>query len=259
TAVSSLKIFPNPNLQPERGWSAEIGLKQGFKISEFRGFIDVAGYLTEYRNMIEFVFGYYIPDDITTPFLQDYFKYAGFQSKNIERGRITGIDISLTGKGKIGPVDVTVFGGYTFSDAINPNYNAIADSISPGSDSLSNRLKYRTRHLFKNDIQLDWKKFSLGWSTRYTSRMDNIDKRFEESIFYDKFPGVQVYILPGLKDYRKKEKNGYWVNDIRFSYAVSDNLKLSFLINNVLNAEYAMRPGLLGTPRTFIFQFGLNM
>ena len=259
TAVSSLKIFPNPNLQPERGWSAEVGIKQGFKISEFRGFFDVAAYLTEYRNMIEFVFGYYFPENISQPTFSDYINYAGFQSKNIERGKITGIDISITGKGKIGPVDITVFGGYTFSDAINPNYNAVADTISPGSDSLSNRLKYRTRHLFKNDIQFDYKKFSFGWSVRYTSRMDNIDKRFEESLFYDQIPGLKAYILPGLKEYRQNERNGYWINDLRFSYLVSENLKLSFILNNAFNTEYAMRPGLLGAPRTIIFQFGLKL
>ena len=259
TAVSSLKIFPNANLQPERGWSAEIGLKQGFKISEFRGFVDIAGYVTEYRNMIEFVFGYYFPDNLTQPTFLDYINYAGFQSKNIEKGKITGIDISVTGKGKIGPVDITVFGGYTFSDAINPNYNPVADTVSPGSDSLSNRLKYRTRHLFKNDIQLDWKSFSFGWSVRFTSKMDNIDKRFEESLFYDQIPGLKAYILPGLKEYRQNEKNGYWVNDLRFSYSVSKNLKLSFIVNNAFNKEYTMRPGLLGSPRTFVFQFGLKM
>ncbi|MFN5182765.1 MAG: TonB-dependent receptor [Bacteroidota bacterium] len=259
TAVSALKIFPNPNLQPERGWSAELGIKQGFRIADFRGFFDVAGYLTEYRNMIEFVFGYYFPQDLTSPTFTDYINYAGFQSKNIERGKITGIDISVTGKGKIGPVDITIFGGYTFSDAINPNYIAKDDTISPGSDSLSNRLKYRTRHLFKNDIQLDWKKFSLGWSVRYTSRMDNIDKRFEESLFYDQIPGLKAYILPGLKEYRQNEKNGYWINDLRCSYSFSEHLKASFIVNNVFNTEYAMRPGLLGSPRTFIFQFGLKL
>ncbi|MEC8005416.1 MAG: TonB-dependent receptor, partial [Bacteroidota bacterium] len=33
TFVGGLNIFPNNNIQPEYGWSAEIGLKQGFKIN----------------------------------------------------------------------------------------------------------------------------------------------------------------------------------------------------------------------------------
>jgi outer membrane receptor protein involved in Fe transport len=258
TSVSSLKIFPNASLQPEYGYSAELGIKQGIKIGEFRGFLDIAGFYTEYKDMIEFVFGYYFPPSLTNPGFSDYINYAGFQSKNIEQAKISGFDISLTGKGKIGKVDVSVFGGYTFSDAINPKYNAAADTISPGTDSLSNRLKYRTRHLFKNDIQLDYKGFSFGWSVRYTSRMDNIDKRFEESLLYDFIPGLKVYILPGLKEYRAREPKGFWVNDLRLSYAISKYLKCALVVNNAFNAEYASRPGLLMAPRTYALQMSLK-
>ncbi len=259
TSVSSLKIFPNPSLKPEYGSSLELGVKQGFKIGGFKGFFDVAGFYTEYRDMIEFVFGYYFPSSIGTPTFSDYFNYAGFQSKNIEQAKISGIDLSVTGKGKIGKVDMTIFGGYTFSNAINPKYQAAADTISPGTDSLSNRLKYRTRHLFKNDIQLDWKGFSFGWSIRYTSRMDNIDKRFEETLLYDFMPGLKVYILPGLKNFRAHEPKGIWVNDLRFSYDVSKYLKCAIIVNNAFNKEYAARPGLLMSPRTFALQLSVKL
>ena len=59
TFVGGLNIFPNANIQPEYGWSAEIGLKQGFKINNFKGYIDASAFITRYQDMIEFMFGFY--------------------------------------------------------------------------------------------------------------------------------------------------------------------------------------------------------
>jgi outer membrane receptor protein involved in Fe transport len=50
-------IFPNNNLTSETGWSAELGIKQGVQIGEWRGFVDVAGFINRYNNMMEFTFG----------------------------------------------------------------------------------------------------------------------------------------------------------------------------------------------------------
>ena len=36
TFVGGLNIFPNQNIQPEYGWSSEIGIKQGFQINNFK-------------------------------------------------------------------------------------------------------------------------------------------------------------------------------------------------------------------------------
>src|SRR6185295_1918190 len=80
TTVGGLNVFPNTTLQPETGWSSEIGIKQGIKIKEWNGYIDVAAFRTEFQNMMEFAFGYYIPSSIKTPTFADYFKYAGFKS-----------------------------------------------------------------------------------------------------------------------------------------------------------------------------------
>ena len=73
TFVGGLNIFPNNNIQPEYGWSAEIGLKQGFKINNFKGYLDLSGFVTRYQDMIEFVFDFYNTDgsDITNQELQN--------------------------------------------------------------------------------------------------------------------------------------------------------------------------------------------
>ena len=45
TNVGALNIFPNPGLRPETGWAAEIGIKQGVRIGNWKGMIDVAGFI----------------------------------------------------------------------------------------------------------------------------------------------------------------------------------------------------------------------
>ena len=38
-----LKLFPNPELVPEKGWNAEIGMKQGYNLAnKVSGYLDLA-------------------------------------------------------------------------------------------------------------------------------------------------------------------------------------------------------------------------
>jgi outer membrane receptor protein involved in Fe transport len=257
TSVSALKIYPNQSLQPERGWSAELGIKQGFKLFNFKGFLDVAGFYTEYTDMVEFVFDIY--GTKTGLFYEDLTK-AGFKSQNVGRAVISGIDASVTGTGKMGPVNVTTLIGFTYTNPVDPDYDPKKDTL--GIDGLK-VLKYRNQQLFKGDLQLDYKKFSIGWSTRYYSFMENVDRRFIQSILHeyndpnsgfswDDVPST--YILPGLREYREKHHNGDWIHDLRMSYQLSKQLKASFIVNNVFNAEYSLRPGDIRPPRMFLVQ-----
>lgn len=258
TGVSALKIYPNPSLQPERGWSTEIGVKQGFSISKFKGFIDVSGFWMEYHNMVEFTFDFFLPNgqqpDLTVP-LQTLLDNAGFKSQNMGRAQIKGWEISINGAGKIGPVNVSLFTGYTYIDPINPDY-------SPHKDTLGlpylNVLKYRNRHLYKNDIQLDYKFVSIGFSTRYQSYMENIDKKFNESLLHDIQTGFDyydfTYVLPGLPRYREKDKAGSWVHDSRIGFQISKTFKISYIVNNLFNEEYSSRPGDVRPPRLHTIQ-----
>lgn len=262
TSVSSLKIYPNSSLQPERGWSAELGIKQGFSIGKFKGFLDVAGFWTEYTNMVEFVFNFYFPDEKPAGYVVQLTdkEYAGFKSQNVGRAQIKGVDVSLTGGGKMGPIGVNLYTGYTYIDPINPDYNPSKDTL--GLPYL-NVLKYRNRHLFKNDIQLDYKIFSIGLSTRYQSYMENIDKKFNESLLHDVLPAFDdipsTYVLPGLREYRKKDRAGSWVHDLRIGFQVSKNIKLSYIVNNVANEEYSTRPGDVRPPRLHMLQIMIKL
>jgi iron complex outermembrane receptor protein len=262
TNVSALKLFPNNKLQPERGWTSEVGIKQGFKIFNFKGFLDAAYYWTRYRNMMDFVYTRTIPDSLIFQGLysiQEIVANSGFQSQNIGKAKITGVDFSLTGTGSIGKVNLTLLTGYTYSNPINPDFNPAKDTT--GSFKGSNLLKYRSQHLFKNDIQVDYKGFSAGFSSRFTSFMENIDKRFEEPIIYELmnpnyalYYDPSFYVLPGLKQYRLKHKHDGWQHDMRISYMISKNLKISYIVNNVFNQLYMSRPGFLEPPKTRVVQ-----
>ena len=261
TSVGGLTIFKNPNLKPEKGWSSELGFKQLVKLgSSWKGFFDVAAFINEYSNMTEFTFGIFKPDTMvnlqfTDPNALNYlFNWVGFQAQNAEKARITGIEFSFNSQGKIGEVELTSLLGYTYMNPISlnndPKYRA------KFSDACSNMLKYRFNHLAKADIQATFRKFSLGISFRYNSFMKNIDKIFENSVEAVLSGGENgtIFILPGLKEYRKNNNSGALVFDTRFIYHITKEMKLNLIVNNLFNAEYVSRPADLQAPRNFLLQ-----
>lgn len=253
TSVGALNIFPNPSLKPEIGWAAEIGIKQGVKMGDWKGLIDVAGFINQYDNMMEFTFGLYPPPGMvlsTNPNSPGYIKnWLGFQAQNAEKARITGMEFSFNSQGKIREVELVCLIGYTYMNPISLNDDSLY--ISNFSDSGSTLLKYRFKNLAKADVEATWKNFSIGASMRYNSFMSNIDATFEDGVF-----GTQI--LPGLKQYREKNNTGNIVFDARIGYSFKDHYRVGFMINNVLNAEYTTRPGDVQAPRTFIVQLQMK-
>jgi iron complex outermembrane receptor protein len=243
TLFGGVPISPNFMLNSETGWSLEAGIRQGFKISEFSGFLDVAGFWSEYSDMMEFTF-------------VDLF-LTGFQSQNVGDTRIKGIEASITGVGNIFGLETSVLFGWTF---IDPKFKqfAPADSIKFGSQEYrktdayrnavnssichdladcKNILKYRYRHAIKLDMESKLKKASLGLSINYNSNMENIDEIFE------------ALVVPGLKQFRQEHPNGHIILGARAAYHFTEYLKASLIGNNLLNQEYSSRPGLLEAPR----------
>jgi iron complex outermembrane receptor protein len=234
TSASGLDIYPNDSLRPESGWSSEIGIKQGVKIGDWKGYIDVAAFWTEYNNMMEFSFGKY--ENQNDPFNTVGF---GFQSQNIGNTRIRGIDVSIIGAGKIGPIDVSMLLGYTYIDPIQTDFDAERDTVF--NTSKNNLLKYRYKHTGKADIQLGYKKFSTGISMRANSFMENVDAFF-------------VVAFPGMKEYRAAHDQGDYIFDYRISYQLHKTAKLSFIINNMFNREVMGRPMDIQAPRVYAVQ-----
>jgi iron complex outermembrane receptor protein len=256
TSVGALNVFPNPTLRPEVGWAAEIGIKQAVKIGKnWKGLIDVSGFVNQYNNMMEFTFGAFKPDsipwNISDPNDPGYVnKWFGFQAQNAEKARISGIEFSFNSQGKIKEVELTSLVGYTYMNPVSLNQDSAY--ISTFSDPESTTLKYRFKHLVKADVEATWKGISLGASARYNSFMSNIDRIFEEEIV----PGTSI--LPGLKQYREKNNKGAFVMDARVGYSFAEHYRVGFIVNNILNAEYVTRPGDIQAPRSFILQLQMK-
>jgi len=221
TPLGPVSIFPNPTLESETGWTAEVGFKQGLKLGKWSGFFDAATFIQEYDNMMEFV-----------ATIDEQFNF-GFQSQNIGDTRISGFDANINGAGKIGRFETTLLTGYTY---INPRYRNFTEQDSLSSSAKRNILKYRFQHTFKLDIESGTDRFRLGFSILRYSNMDNIDAILEE------------IVVPGLKDWRAANNSGFTVVDIRTSYSFN-KIKLSLLLKNALNKEFSLRPGLLEAPR----------
>jgi len=68
-------------------------------------------------------------------------------------------------------------------------------------------------------------------------------------------------LLPtGIAKYREdRNEEGDYVVDTRLSYQFIEKAKVAFLINNLLNREYMIRPLQIEAPRTFIFQFTIKV
>lgn len=248
TSNGGVVIFPNPDVKPETGWAAEIGLKQIVKIGDWKGMIDVAGFINQYDNMMEYTFGIYNPDTIALT-IDNLTDWIGFKSKNAEKARITGVEFSFNSQGKIGQVEVISLLGYTYMNPISLNKNP--DYLAMFSDTSRNLLKYRFKHLAKADIELNYKNFSLGFSCRYNSYMWNIDRVFEEDLDPTQ---NELFVLPGLREYRLNHQEGSLVFDTRLAYTVKKKFRFGLIINNLFNAEYVSRPADLQAPRTVIFQ-----
>lgn len=231
TDVGGFFIVPNPSLTSETGWSAEIGLRQGFKFGAFNGFVDLSAFLMNYQNMMEFNLD-------NSAF--------GFRAVNIGDTSTKGWEITLAGKGKIGPVEMQFLTGHTY---IDPRFLEF-DNTRPGpgeeetvaqinannSSSEDNILKYRSRHSFKFDLEAKYKGFTLGYAAFYNSHQEAVDA------FFNVF-------LPGIGQFREENNKGFLVMNARAGYNITDDLKVSVLLGNVTNILYTQRPGLLEAPR----------
>jgi outer membrane receptor protein involved in Fe transport len=278
TGVGAINIFANPDLVAETSYNAEIGFKQGFKIGNFLGYADIAVFQQEYDHFIEFTFGQWrkapslaeLGFDINR-FTQELNKSIGFKSVNTGRAKIQGAEFSMMGEGKIGQVKLQMLAGYTYTLPVSttpekeygtPPNGAIPFLKVPGSytyqttssDSTNNILKYRMQHLIRADMSATWKGIMLGTSFRYNSHMQNIDRAFED---LESVP--QANFNPGIIKWRQEHTTGDYVVDMRVAYSISKHHRLAFIMNNVLNREYAIRPLSIEEPRFTMLQYILTL
>ena len=265
---AGIEIYPNPELRPESGWSAELGVKQGLKIGKWKGYLDLAGFTMQYDDMMEFTFGKFAPVDPVDPALN--FFGLGFKSVNVGKTQISGVELSIAGQGNLtNNLTVNLLAGYTYMNSISlepdkvyeildePMYlnGQYIDSLTySNSSSDPSILKYRYTHIAKTDIEIIYKKTSIGWGFRYNDFMRNIDNVFTEEII-----GGDDGLIPGINKARERYKNGDFIIDARIGHQFTNTIKVSFVVNNLLNREYMTRPATMMPPRTFAFQCSLKI
>ncbi|MFZ2901109.1 MAG: TonB-dependent receptor [Saprospiraceae bacterium] len=235
TTFGGVPISPNPSLTSETGWSAELAVKQGFRLGGFEGFLDVAAFWSEYQDMMEFTFVDVFPN--------------GFQSQNVGGTIIKGLEFTVAGRGKLFGLPSTLLTGVTLIDPkfaafdttpIKPGETGTEGQQNAASSSVDyNVLKYRNRTTFKFDWESVYKKWSAGVAIFAASHMENIDPIFE------------VLVVPGLRDYRLENDKGYINTGVRVAYRIQEKAKVSVLVDNLFNAEFLVRPGMVEPPRTF--------
>jgi outer membrane cobalamin receptor len=253
-------VFPNPDLKPETSNNFEVGLKQGFKIKGLMGYVDVAGFYQKYRNTIEYLFGQWQPS----------IALLGFKFLNTGNSRVRGVDMSLvlSTDEKNKKFGVTALIGYTYVEPISLTPDSIyaVDSAFGGAgkplsysnssmDTTDNVLKYRFKHMAKADIEFKIFRFNVGFSYRYYSKMQNIDKAFidietltQALTFVDDIKATNYW----------RGHDGIGVYDARVSCQVTEKQKVSLICNNLLNTDYSLRPMKIESPRTTVIQYVLT-
>lgn len=264
-SVGNYGFYPNPNLVPETSWNVEFGIAQPYRVGSFEGLFDVAAYHQQFQNFIEFAFGAW---GNTGTFLND----MGFMYLNTGPASITGVDVSLVGKGEIGKnVEMTFLVGYTYSYPITKNktdiyYTNAQNNQSysyetTASDTTKGILKYRIQHNAKLNIGfMFWKKLGFEIGCTYYSAMRNVDNMFfqMDCLNEDNSPALQHFwanmgTLPftGYANYFNNHKLGAFTLDLCLSYKIIEQLEISFSVKNVLNNEYTLRPMYLEAPRNY--------
>jgi iron complex outermembrane receptor protein len=229
TTLGAVRIFPNDFVEPERGWNAEVGLKQGILTPSLNGMVDLAVFYTQNKDMIEYVFGIY-PDPMSGSFSY------GFRATNIEYSRVYGYELEVSLSRTYGRIEGTIIGGYVFMYPVE--YNPVTGM---NSDIF---LKFRRKHSGKISFNAQYSKFDLGLNLYAKSRILNIDDVFVN-------PLTRENILPGFYDYWIEKNGGYFIMDFSVGYQINNRFALSLMVKNVTNTEYMGRPGDIMPHRNF--------
>ena len=256
TDFSGFRIYPNPELKPESGWSTEIGIKQGVKIGKWMGYLDVAAFLMQYDDMMEFSFSQW--GDPAT----DLMAGLGFKSVNAGKTQISGVELSVSSSGEITQdLTINILAGYTYMNPISlspdESLYMIQDTIPltySNSSADPSVLKYRYKNIAKLDAELVYKKITIGVSLRYNDFMRNVDK-----IFTEDFIGGDEGLIPGINTAREQFNSGDFIVDSRIAYNLSRTLRLGLIVNNLLNREYMSRPADMKMPRTYAVQLSMKI
>ncbi len=249
----TLAILPNADLQPEYGWTSEIGYQQKIKSKggKYNALLDVAFFWQQYKKLVDF--GIDLSDTTTNALIK-------LKATNISDARIAGLDLSLKQAINVKKHSLNITTGYTYTlpveidKYLGYNLNKIGPYLSTffkymvkpiGGDTASYVLKYRNRHLITLDLEYVYdNKLTFGIDARYYSNLENFDKLF----LAIPNSGYQEY-------YNTLPRKGNWVVNSRIFYTIKEKHTFGFIVKNLFNREYWLRVGRLESPRSITFQY----
>ncbi|MDW8236006.1 MAG: TonB-dependent receptor [Bacteroidia bacterium] len=281
TGAGSILVYPNPRVNVERGYSAEVGIRQYLKIGEyFKGFVDVSVFRMEFREMVEFQ----VNTEVFAEGIRSGRPLPGvpFSAINLSRGRIDGIEPIWGLKYERDKFYTNFGGGLTLINPINPDGLKELDTLNNTQGGnlvlntalnsvLSNQplvpgtrdynigrdipytLKYRNKQIVRGIAEVGYGKVSLTANFRYSSPITNVDKLF---FFLGAQPPAPsgASRLGGLEEFfRDYASKPYTVWDFIIAYDPG-SFRLSFHIFNAFNRIYTTLPGTLSEQRTFAIQ-----
>jgi outer membrane receptor protein involved in Fe transport len=221
TTLGAVRIFPSPDLMPEKGWNSEIGIKQGILTPNWNGLVDLAVFYGENKDMIEYVFGVY-----TDPYTGAF--DMGFRARNIEYSRVYGTEIEFRLTNSYGRFNNNISGGYVYMYPVE--FNPLTKK------NTGVLLKFRRHHSARIGLTTAVGAFEAGLDLFVRSRILNIDDVFLN-------PLTRETILPGFYDYWQENNTGHFLGDLTLGYNFHPRYKVSLAIKNLTNAEYMGRPG----------------
>ncbi len=287
--AGQISIYSNPALKAETGYTAEIGYKHKWVLNDsFKTYFDIAAFQMVYNDMVEYSYGLWGDSTRLNPLGVGFkpinvgqTKITGLDLSILSEGRIGKWDLyTRLSYTYMIPKSVNPdknYGSYNdrldaliasfidqglIDESMIPIIEQIAAAesqlsyTSTSSNPESGTLKYRYRHMAKLDLGITRGNWTIGTHLHYNSFMENIDKLFESGAFnaevLDIFTLADANIYDmGIKKSRNNLKYGDLLADIRISYNFAEYFTIQALVENASNREYQIRPGSIGSPRTF--------
>ena len=191
--IGGVGVYPNKEVNAEKGVNAELGFKQGYKFGNLTGFFDLAGFYTQYTDMIEFRFGIfnnttfqYINGvrDLLSMITQGQMPGFGAQFYNVSKARIYGAEVSTNGVYTFNPNTTLSYNlGYVFIEPEDADYKKKNEEEATYDDPMqmkeksntSKYLKYRQKHTVKAILDFQWKRLTLGTNIVWKSKTLAVD------------------------------------------------------------------------------------
>lgn len=264
TGAGGITVLPNPFVKIERGYSAEVGLRQYLKFGEsFKGFVDVSVFRMEFRDMVEF--------QVNTDAVLSGFPGLPFSAINLSRAFVQGVEPIWGLRYEKNKFFANLSGGLTLIEPINPDGSRELDTMNniAGAFTVLNTalqlpqpndpqyniardipytLKYRNKQILRAILEVGYGSVSLTTNFRYSSGITNVDKLFFllGALSNDQLAGLEEF----YRDYAAKP---YTVWDFILAYEVG-KVRWSFHVFNAFNRIYSTLPGVLNEQRSFAVQ-----